>query len=181
VTNLLLAGSLLVAPWIGVFVGDPARMLRTHSEVAQTAAYLGSFAIQACFVAAVLFGLTYVGVAAVRALGRARHWRLTGRAAWNVACHASVGWLLAGLLPLFFLAVWYTIGTLLKIPVPGSIPGQPGGMHVSWQSAIGAGAPVLGFVLGSGVFAARLVGGARLCRFAAVPRPLNFSNVVSPA
>jgi hypothetical protein len=167
---------------------DPARIFRAHAALAQNTAYVLSTAVQACLAAAVLLGLTYAGMMAVRALGRARQWRLTGRAAWNVACHASVGWLLAGLLPLFFLAIWYTIGTLLKIPVPGSIAPRPGGLNISWQTAIGAGAPVLGFGLGCALFLSRLVTGARLCRFAANPQPprppqapLNHSNEVSPA
>jgi len=182
VTNLLLAGSLLVAPWIGVLTIDPARRLRTHSAPTQTAAYLASFAIQAFLAAAVLLSLTFVSVGCVRALARSRQWRLTGRAVWNVACHASVGWLVAGLLPLFLLAIWYTVGTLMKVPIPGSISARPGGMNISWQTAIGGSAPVVGFGLGGAVFLARLLIGARLCRFAANPQPsLKHSNQVSPA
>src|SRR5437899_8023235 len=60
VTNLLLAGSLLVAPWIGVLTIDPARILRAHSALTQTAAYLLSFAVQACVAAGALLGLTYL-------------------------------------------------------------------------------------------------------------------------
>jgi hypothetical protein len=175
--NLVLAGALLVAPWVGVLIGDPARS--AGSGAAGYAAMLGSFAVQACTAALAMLGLTAIGTAFLRAGATTRNWRLTGRATWNVACHASVGWLLAAILPLLFMAIWYTIGTLLRVQVNGSLPGRPGGLQVSWQAAIGAGAPVLGFALGVGVFVSRLMAGARACRYAALPP--SFSKPVSAA
>ncbi len=172
--NLFLAGALIVAPWTGVLIGDPARS--AHSGVAM----LASFAAQAAVVGMVLYLLTLVSTMSVLAMARGREWRLARRGAWNVACHASVGWLLAGLMPLFFLAIWYTVGTLMRVPVPGSLPGNPGGMHISWQSVLGAGAPVLGFACGAAVFGVRLLGGARVCRFAVDPRRWEMREKKNP-
>jgi hypothetical protein len=166
--NLFLAGALIAAPWTGVLIGDWSRSARGSGF--ESLALLSSFAAQAIAIALVLYLLTILSISATIALARAREWRLTRRAAWNVACHASVGWLFTGLLPLFFLAIWYTLGTLLRIPVEGSVPGNPGGMHISWQSVLGAAAPIAGFALGTTFFLARLLTGARICRFATLPR-----------
>jgi hypothetical protein len=168
IVNAAVAAALIVAPWTGVLIGDPARA--AHGGAYESVVLLVSFVVQAAIGTIGLYLATVASVAAVMALGRSRGWRLTRRAAWCVACHASAGWILAGVLPLLLMAVWYTLGTLLKIPVPGVIPGRVRGMQISWQTVLGAGAPVLGFALGTAVFVLRLLAGARACRFAADPR-----------
>jgi hypothetical protein len=166
--NLFLSAALIVAPWTGVLIGDWSRGARGSGH--ETLALLSSYLAQVGAMAMVLLLATIAGAAAVLAMGRSRQWRLTQRAAWNVACHASVGWVLMALLPLLFMAAWYTLGTLLKMPVPGSVPGRPVGMAVSWQTVLGAGAPVAGYAIGLAVFVLRLLKGARVCRFATMPR-----------
>jgi hypothetical protein len=169
IVNVAVAAALIVAPWTGVLVGDPARAARGGGY--ESAVLLLSFVVQAALGAVGLYLATAASAAAVVALGRSRGWRLTRRAAWCVACHASAGWIVAGVMPLLLMAVWYTVGTLLKIPVTGVVPGRVRGMQVSWQTVLGAGAPVLGFALGTAVFLVRLLAGARVCRFATEPRP----------
>lgn len=169
VMNVAVAAALIVAPWTGVLVGDPARAARGGAY--ESVVLLVSFVVQAAIGALVLYLATLASAAATVAVGRSRGWRLTRRAAWCVACHASVGWIVVGVMPLLLMAVWYTVGTLLKIPVPGVVPGRVRGMQISWQTVLGAGAPVLGFALGSLVFISRLLVGARVCRYATEPAP----------
>jgi hypothetical protein len=166
--NCLLAGTLIASPWTGVFIGDWSRTARGTAY--ETIAYLSAAGAQSIFATVVLLALTLLITAVSLAFARSRQWRLTRRAAWNVACHASAAWLVAGVMPLLLMAVWYTLGTLLRISIPGTVPGSTGGMQVSWQTVLGAAAPISGLALGAWVFLSRMLAGVRACRYATLPQ-----------
>jgi hypothetical protein len=163
--NLVLAGIFVVAPWAGVFIGDVARDARGGPW--GSLVLLGVGFGEALAVAGLLFVACELVAFALRLYSRTRGWNLQRRVAWNIVCHASIGWVLMGLLPLLFLAAWYTVGTLLRVSVNGTVPGRAPGMQVSWDSVIGPGAAVTGLLLGAAIFAHCLLAGARACKFAA--------------
>ena len=169
--NLLLSGALIVAPFTGVFVGDWARGARGQGAAVETLAYLSAFAVQALGAAGVLFLLTAADVYGIQLLARTRGWRLTSRAAWAVCAHASAGWLLAGALPLLFMANYYVVGTLLRVDFTGQVTSAAGAPRWRWQEVLGIGLPVAGYLIGLLAFELLALKGARVCRFANTPRP----------
>jgi predicted RNA-binding Zn-ribbon protein involved in translation (DUF1610 family) len=164
--NLLLTGGLIVAPFTGVFIGDWARSARGQGLLVESIAYLSAFAAQALAAAAVLFVLTALDVYGIRLLARTRGWRLTPNAAWAVCAHASAGWLLAGALPLLFMANYYVVGTLLRVDFTGQVTSAAGAPRWRWQEVLGMGLPVLGYLSGLLAFELLALKGARVCRFA---------------
>ena len=169
VLNLLLAGALIVAPFTGVFVGDWARGARGQGATVETLAYLSAFGVQALAAAGVLFVLTALDVLGIQLLARTRGWRLTKRAAWEVCSHASAGWLLAGVLPLLFMANYYVVGTLLRVDFTGQVTSAAGAPRWRWQEVLGVGLPVAGYLGGLLAFELLALKGARVCRFANDP------------
>ena len=84
--NCLVAGAILVAPWLGTPVGDPARAARGGSDLVVAFTYLWVFAAQTSAAGAVLLGLTWCEYAGIRFIAARRGWRLTKAGAWQVCC-----------------------------------------------------------------------------------------------
>ena len=167
--NLFLAGALIDAPFAGLLIGDWSRSARGSSH--ESLSLLTAFAAQSAVIAFAFYLLTLLSTAATLSLARIQGWRLTRRAAWAVTCHASIGWLLMGLLPLFMLALWYTLAILLKIRISGSSLTSVRGTPISWQLIFTVGLPAAGVLTGRAAFVSRLRSGARACRFATLPHP----------
>jgi hypothetical protein len=169
VLNLLLASGLMVAPWTGVFIGDIARAARGQGPLREGIAHLESFAILTIGVAATLFAVTMFDVYGITLLARTRGWRLPRPISWTVCAHASAGWLLSGILPLLFMANYYVLNTLVKLPFTGRVTDAAGLPRVSWQWVLGVGLPVLGYLSGLVAFELIALCGARVCRYANLP------------
>ena len=124
--NCLVAGAILVAPWLGIPAFDPARaaVSRDQGGVGDAAAaftFVWVFVAQTAAVGAVLLGLTWGEYAGIRFIAARRGWRLTRAGAWQVCCHATVGWLAVALAPLIGLAVLHVLKSVLRLPLGGTI------------------------------------------------------------
>lgn len=178
--NVLLTGALIVAPWAGVLIGDPARHARTDGMFIGSGIMAASYAVQVLVVAAVLTLLTLFDIFGLQLLGKTRRWRLPSAAAWAICCHASAGWLLAGFLPLVAMAWYYIVGTLLRVPFTGRVfPGASTALRLTWQELLGLGLPVVGYLAGLVAFELLAIKGVKLRRFANVPT--TTSDAPAPA
>lgn len=118
--NCTLAAAVLVAPWIGTLAGDPARAVRGESVPMQLFTFAWVFLAQVAAVAFILLVLTWCEYLGIRFIAARRKWRLTKAAAWQVCCHATIGWVAAALAPLLALAILYTLRIILNLPM-GSV------------------------------------------------------------
>jgi hypothetical protein len=168
--NLLVSSSLMVAPVTGLFIGDFARAARGKGAWPETLAYLGSFGLHMLLVGSMLFFVTLFDVYGIGLLARARGWRLTREAAWTVCNQASAAWLLSGALPLLFMANYYVLNTLVKLPFTGQVSNAAGMPRMSWQEALGVWLPIVGYLSGLLAFEVLALRGARVCRYANLPR-----------
>lgn len=168
VTTLPVAGLLLVAPWSGTLIGDPARAARASGKLAQGLAYALVVPFEACLAALFLFALTYIEWRGIRFFAWQRGWRLTADAAWQVCAHASVGWIIGALVPMLVMAVlWAAPGgrpslldRLLSRGGGGSFGSMSGGDAILVTLMIGS------YVVGLCVFEMLIYVGVRKCRFA---------------
>jgi hypothetical protein len=119
--NCVMAGAILVAPWLGTPAGDPARAARGGSDLQVAFTYAWVFAAQTAAVGAVLLCLTWCEYAGIRFIAARRGWRLTRAGAWQVCCHATVGWLAVALAPLAGLAILHVLTSVLRLPLGGAI------------------------------------------------------------
>ena len=119
--NCGMAGAILVAPWLGTPAGDPARAARGGSDLQVAFTYAWVFAAQTAAVGAVLLCLTWCEYAGIRFIAARRGWRLTRAGAWQVCCHATVGWLAVALAPLAGLAILHVLTSVLRLPLGGAI------------------------------------------------------------
>lgn len=172
-STLPVAGFFLVAPWTGTLVGDPARAARGSGPFIQTLAYLIVIPLQAMIAALVLFALTWIEWRGIRFFAKSRGWRLTRDAAWQVCSHASVGWVIGALIPIFTMAVLWA--------APGGRPSlldrllaRGGGL--SYSTLTTNDAVLLALVLGAYgagllVFELLVYVGVRQCRWANLHEP----------
>jgi predicted RNA-binding Zn-ribbon protein involved in translation (DUF1610 family) len=156
--NTIAASMMLVAPWSGVLIGDPLRSARLRDDAAVTALWV--IPLQVLGVSALLVGLTVLEWIGIQIVARRRRWRLLPAAAWQVCAHASVGWVVMGVLMWLVLAIWLNIYTL----IPGVKMGGSGGVLL-------AAVPLAGLIAGLLVFEWLVWMGARTCRFANAPAP----------
>jgi hypothetical protein len=119
--NCVLAGAILVAPWLGTPAGDPARAARGGSDLQVAFTYAWVFAAQTAAVGALLLCLTWCEYAGIRFIAARRGWRLTRAGGWQVCCHATVGWLAMALAPLAGLAILHVLTSVLRLPLGGAI------------------------------------------------------------
>ncbi len=172
--NTLLAGIVLVAPWTGTLVGDPSRTVRLSglsSPGQELLTFTLMFPLQALAVMGVLMLLTALEYLGIRFIAERRNWRLTKEAAWQVCCHASVGWIVLSLMPLLALAVMY----ILNIAAGGVFSrvmdlSRVGLGRVSLGTLIGGTLPVVGLILGLVAFEYLVHLGVRTCKYAATLR-----------
>jgi hypothetical protein len=172
-STLPIAGFFLVAPWTGTLVGDPARAARGAGPIVQALAYLIVIPLQALIAAAFLFALTWIEWRGIRFFAKSRGWRLTRDAAWQVCAHASVGWVIGALIPIFTMAVLWA--------APGGRPSlldrllaRGGGLSYSTLTANDA--VLLALVIGAYgagllVFELLIYVGVRQCRWANLHQP----------
>ncbi|HYE61379.1 MAG TPA: hypothetical protein VD997_05230 [Phycisphaerales bacterium] len=169
ITNVLVASALLVAPFPGVFIGDWARSARGTGGLGEVLSLLSSFSAWTGVAASVLLAFTVFDVYGITLLGRVKGWRLSARTAWIICAHASAGWLVAAILPLLFMAAYYILGTLLKMDFTGPVTRAAGAPAWSWQTVLGIGLPIAGYLCGLVAFELIALKGARTCRFANPP------------
>lgn len=167
--NLILAGFVIADPWVGVFVGDPARgPAPAWGDLGHAARHGVVLLAETLAVALVLFGLTYVEYAGIRFISRLRGWRLTKAAAWQVCAHASVGWIASGVFALLILAGLQAAVVFFGVAPHGTVDfnaGVPGVTRIG--PLIGIGGPALGYLAGLLVFEFLVHRGVRACKYAA--------------
>ena len=170
VINTLIAAAFLIDPWVGVIVGDPARSARMRGGLDGWAVVAGMWLAEVLLAAAVLWLLTGIEHAGIRFFARRRGWRLTPEAAWQVCCHASVGWVLVGVLPLLVLGGLQAVLRVFhaapsnwgRVPVLGGI---------TWSNIWYGGSLLLAMGAGLLVFEWLVHVGVRKCRYAATAPP----------
>jgi len=175
IINAVVAGFLLVDPWVGVLIGDPARYARSSGPVAEFATKTAMLILETIAVALFFGLLTWIEFQGVRFFARQRGWRLTRDAAWQVCCHASVGWVLLGLFPLLGMAIMFAATYWLSWSPKGVIdlssllgPMVP---LIGVQSLVTGVLTIGGAILGLLVYETLVYIGIRQCKFAATIRP----------
>ncbi len=184
--NLVIAGFLITDPWTGVLVGDPARTVRGKGVVIENLVHAISLFGAVLLVAGVLLLLTWIECLGVRFIAARRGWRVTRAAAWQICAHASVGWILCGLIPVLSLAgvfiaarffgaspggVIDLTGWLTNPPTGGPNPG-PRGLTVNLYQLVVGGGVLVGYAGGLLVFETLVYLGIRACRYANPPEAL---------
>lgn len=175
--NVLLAAFLLVDPWTGVLVGDPARIARNTNRLSESVTYAWVLAAQVGIAALILLALTWIEALGMRLVGARRGWRITPDIASQVCAHASVGWIFAGLLPLLCLAAGTAALRLFpeggarvmnsRLDIGGFAPWL--GKRVSLGDLFAFAGLVGGFLGGLLIFEMLVYVGVRRCRFANAP------------
>lgn len=171
VINSVLAAVVIVAPWTGTLIGDPIRSARGGGPLAELLTFGWVFPGQIAAVAVVLLFLSWVEYVGIRFVAARRGWRLTRDGAWQVCCHASVGWIVLGFAPLLAMAVVYTIGTLMHVPLGRSVsvPTVPS-LRTSIGTVMGIALPLLGVFCGLFLYEWLVHLGVRKCRYSATLR-----------
>jgi rRNA maturation protein Nop10 len=159
--NLLLAGALLAAPWVGTLIGDPARNSRTAEWVWRIVPMARSQLVGTVGVGLALLGLTAIEALGVRFFGRRRGWRITPDIAWQVCAHASVGWVVAAVLTLLSLIVWLNLS---YFGLSGWVARRG-----TWADLSMALIPAAGFLAGMLVFEVLVYRGILRCKYANPP------------
>ncbi len=166
--NCLVAGAILVAPWLGTPVGDPARAARGGSDLVVAFTYLWVFAAQTSAAGAVLLGLTWCEYAGIRFIAARRGWRLTKAGAWQVCCHATVGWLAMALAPLAGLAILHVLTSVLRLPLGGAIDLRRVGLaSTTWGDVLTIAIPAALLLVGLFAYELLVHLGVRMNRYAA--------------
>jgi hypothetical protein len=166
--NLFITAALIVAPWTGTLIGDPARAARGGGPVREAITHGWVFVVQVAAVAAFLWVLTRIEAAGVRFFAARRSWRLTKVAAWQVCCHASIGWVFCGLIPLLVLAILYSMVVLFGVAPKGTLDLAPVfPTKIDIAGLVTGGGVLAGFSAGLVIFEALVYVGVRRCRFAA--------------
>ncbi len=118
-----------------------------------------------------LLALTWIECRGVRFFSNRRGWRMTPEAAWQVCCHASIGWIIMALLPLLGMAAMVGLVRVFHYSPTGVIdfsrwlgPGAPI-WHIEsvMRSTLTLGAGLIGLM----VFETLVYIGARQCKYAA--------------
>lgn len=165
--SLLLAGALVADPWIGVWVKDPARNVNALASVGNLIKYGLSFAVGAAGVALLFLLLTLIEYRGIRFFSGRRGWRLTRVAAWQICAHASIAWVLCGLLPLGMLALLETSVRWLHYSPARTLNFGPALPRVSVRDLLSGGGVMVGYFLGMMAFEMLVYVGVRKCRYAA--------------
>jgi len=166
IANLAVASALLVGPWIGVTIHDPARLARGGGDTLQAVTYVWVIVAGVGTVTLILFALMVVEFMGVRFMAGRRRWRLPREAAWLVCCHASIGWVFSGIGSIAALAGGHAVLVLFGAAPGGRIYLGPALGPVSWQAIVYGGGVVAGWALGMIVFETLVYIGVRRCRYA---------------
>ncbi len=166
--NCLVAAAILVSPWLGTPAGDPARAVRGATDAQVAFTYLWVFAAQTAAVGAVLLFLTWCEYAGVRFIAARRGWRLTRAGAWQVCCHATVGWLALTLAPLAGLAILHVLTSVLRLPLGGAIDLRRFGLpSTTWSEVLTIAIPAVLSLVGLFLYELLVHLGVRGNRYAA--------------
>lgn len=168
--NLFVAGMLLVAPWTGVPLGDPARGLLHSGWKGDLLFALWTLA-QSVGAAIVLGLLTSIEFQGIRFFGKQRDWRITKTVALVVCAHASVGWIVMAALPTIVLAAFATAQRLFGLVANGTVNLGSRFGQVSLNTIATGGGLVAALVIGLLVFESLVYIGVRQCRYANRERP----------
>lgn len=183
VTNILVAAAFLWTPWVGVFIGDPARAAYADHAVVRKYFTLGAaFAGGAFLLGTLLFILTLIERSGIRFFASRREWRLTRAAASQICAHATVGWIIAALAPLVLAPLTTTLISALdlggkRVDLSPLLP-----WNFSLAGALTAAGIALGYFAGLFVFELLVYTGVRQNKFAnpaaTIDNPsLSHSNV----
>lgn len=178
--NLLIAAVFMVDPWVAVGIGDPARTFRNAPLPLWLLVYGATWVAEVLLGALVLLLLTRLEWYGMRFIAARRGWRLTPNAAWQVCCHASIGWLFVGLIPLlgmawiYIFANWFGKSPSGMLHIPG-ITARP----IPWMNVVNFGVLALGFLAGMLIFETLVYLGVRQCKFAN-PADLSPSSPITP-
>jgi hypothetical protein len=170
IANCLLAGALLVAPWVGTLAGDPARASRADGGLFHLFTLSWVFAAQAVAVGLGLLILTFGEYLGIRFIASRRQWRLIRPAAWQVCCHATIGWCFAAIGPAAGLGLVYLMRDVLKLPLGRLIdlrPWVPGLGFTSLGQVLTLLLPAACFIAGLFVYELLVHLGVRANRYAA--------------
>ncbi|MFO0858039.1 MAG: hypothetical protein U0640_11865 [Phycisphaerales bacterium] len=169
--NILIASFFIADPWVGVLIFDPARGARLQGPVIEVAMQGGMLLFWMCVTSLFLLGLTWIECRGVRFFSNRRGWRMTPEAAWQICCHASIGWIIMALLPLLGMAAMVALVRVFHYSPTGVIdltrwlgPGAPT-WHVEAvvRNTLTLGAGLAGLM----VFESLVYIGARQCKYAA--------------
>jgi predicted RNA-binding Zn-ribbon protein involved in translation (DUF1610 family) len=175
--NLVLAATTVVAPWVGVFAGDPVRTAR-NSGLGEYVAAAIVIPIEVLCVTGLLFTLTAIEARGIRFFGARRGWRITRAVSWQICSHASVGWI--AMAALFFLGLAAAVPAF-EILRRLNLAGRPTWLPMSVREALAIVLGGAGFLLGMLVFELLVYVGVRRCRFANPPRTPGTLPAPSPA
>ena len=160
--NLLIAATAALAPWSGTLLDDPIRRLRGAQAGKFLATALLVIPAQILAIAAFLLLLTAIEWVGIQHFARRRGARLCRLAAWQVVCHASIGWVVASTFVMLTLAFWLNVSFAQVAPRLSSYLGGS-----NFGAAL---VPAAGAVAGLLVFETLVAIGVRRCRFANRPR-----------
>ncbi|MFZ4575886.1 MAG: hypothetical protein ACOYN0_15950 [Phycisphaerales bacterium] len=174
--NLLVASFLLVDPWSGVFIGDPARGLHGEPMWVQLpvrALVLGVETLIGAFV----LGLLSVGVESVLRMAGVK-----GPVARQVVAHAGAGWVAFAALPLLAMATYYSVyrfgGDWVQRLAGRTVDLRPLLLDPLSVGTMAAGLLVgAGFVSGTALLLTRYVVGYKCCRYCAAAEPAQVQLV----
>lgn len=174
--NLVVAAAVLVDPWVGVLIGDPARGWPSRPTASGVARYGATWVVEVGVGVAVLAMLTWVESVGVRFFGARRGWRVTREVAWQVCAHASVGWIVMGMLPLMGMAVSFALARWFGWSPSGNVDlGWMGMGRVPWTYVMNGSVVAGGLLAGLMVFEWLVYVGVRECRFANASRATGTS------
>jgi predicted RNA-binding Zn-ribbon protein involved in translation (DUF1610 family) len=165
--NLFITSILIMDPIVSVWIGDPARTFRHAPAVISGAVYAASWTAQVTACALVLLTLTRLEWLGIRFVANRRGWRLSKDAAWQVCCHASVGWIFVGLAPLLGMAWMYIFSHYFGMAPRGMLDFPPfTSRPIPWTYVANFGLIALGLLGGLLVFETLVYVGVRQCRYA---------------
>lgn len=167
--NLLLAGAVIADPWVGATTIDPARDVRDFSNLRELALYAAVWVAWSLFAALVLLALTFVEYAGLRFFAARRGWRLTRAATLQVCAHASIAWVLCGVLAIAAMVVPQILIRYFHLALDRRWDLRPSIAYtLALQTILMVAFPSAGYLAGLLIFEWLVFRGARACRFAAL-------------
>lgn len=179
--NLFIAGMFMMDPLVSVFTWDPSRSYQNAPFPQWALIYGVMWIAEVSLGALILFLLTRLEWYGMRFIAARRGWRLSPDAAWQVCCHASVGWIFVGIVPLFAMAWLYIFANWFGLSPHGMLNLPPLTTRpVPWTYVVNFGVIGLGIFAGMLVFETLVYLGVRQCRFGnPPPSPLREPNAPS--
>lgn len=170
--NLLLAGAVIADPWVGATTFDPARDARDFSNPRELALYASLWLAWSLCAALLLLALTLVEYAGIRFFAARRGWRLTRAAALQVCAHASIGWVLTGVLAIAAMVVPQVLIRYFRLALDQRWDLRPAFAYtLDLQTILMVALPAAGYLAGLLLFEWLVVRGVRACRFACLDAP----------